>query len=354
MKNLKRFLILVTLCLSVVALSVSAAQAQAPEAATLAPRMVGVWHLERIPESWSPLEEPDPDRKAILSLTSEPLYAVADDGQISPVQAAALPEDVTAEFAGTYGIPATAPRGYAFAIDLREGAFWDDGRALTAGDWIYTIEMLLEREAFPLEIANYQAYRRGDTGPAAQIVSLEEAGFESVEEAEEAGIRDFYLETEEFWGLDSGWWRITDRTRLFDAAIPSGCEEMYVTPAYLYREYLSRTGELWRYQKEYVGIPVADGEPMTLQDVGLLVQEDRMVLILQDRTTPTHLALALADLYPVQQGARIEDYGTAGYYTGCGKYRITSVTGTEILLEPNPYWTGAPADLELVRCTAAS
>lgn len=354
MKNLKRLLTLACLCLMVLSLPVSAAESLTTEVPTLAPRMVGVWELGQIPESWNPLEELDSDRQAILSLTSEPLYCVADDGQIMPVQAAALPEDVTAEFAGTYGIPATAPRGYAFAIDLREGTFWDDGRALTAGDWLYTIEMLLEREAFSLEIANYQAYRRGDTGPAAQIVSLEDAGFDSVEEAEEAGIRDFYLETEEFWGLDSGWWRITDRTRLFDAAIPSGCEEMYVTPAYLYREYLSHTGELWRYQKEYVGIPVSDGEPMTLQDVGLLVQEDRMVLILQERTTPIHLALALTDLYPVQQGAKLENYGTAGYYTGCGKYRITSVTKSEILLEPNPYWTGETSDLELVRCTAAS
>ena len=175
-----------------------------------------------------------------------------------------------------------------------------------------------------------------------------------MEEAAEAGFHDFYLETEEFWGLESGWYRITDRTRLFDEAIPSGCEEMYVTPAYLFREYLSSAGQLWRYQSSYVGIPVSDGAAMTLQDVGLLVQEDRMVLILQERTTANHLALALTDLYPIQQGAKPEIYGTADYYTGCGMYRITSVTKSEIQLEPNPYWTGNQTNLELVRCVTGS
>lgn len=351
MKNLKRITALLCL-LAIFVLPVSAAEATEP--AALEPRMIGIWELEEIPDSWNPLDERSADQQAILSLTSEPLYRIADDGQVMPVQAAAMPEDVTAEFAGLYGIPANAPRGYAFAVDLREGTFWDDGRELTGGDWIYTIEMLLERDGFPLEIANYEAYRRGDTGPAAQIISLKEAGFNSVEEAEAAGFTDFYLETEEFWGLDNGWYRITDRTRLFDAAIPSGCEEMYVTPAYLYREYLSSAGELWRYQSRYVGIPVSDGEAMTLEDVGLLAQEDRMVLILEERTAPIHLALALTDLYPMQQGAKPETYGTAGYYTGCGQYKITSVSKSEILLEPNPYWTGNPTELELVRCTAAS
>lgn len=352
MNRIKRFLALLCLCLTVLGLPVSATEA-ATEAPTLPPLIVGVRTLSEIPESWDPMEDRNGDQEAILALTSEPLYRLTD-GTVTPAQAAALPADVTVDFAGSYGIPDGASRGYAFAIELRDGTFWDDGKALTETDWLFTIEKVMEQESFPLEISNYRAYLRGDTSAVSQIISLMEAGYNSVEEAENAGIRDFYLDTTYFWGLDTGWLRVTDRTRLFDAAIPSGCEEMYVTPAYLYREYLSSTGSMTMFQSEFVGIPAESGEKMTMNDVGLFVQDGRLVLVLQEQTTATHVALALTGLYPVQQGTDRENYGTAANYRGCGPYRIASVTETEILLTPNPYWTGEPAEFEIVRCEKAS
>lgn len=353
MKNTKRIAILTCVLLMILALPVSATETPGP---TLAPRMEGVMELSQMPDNWSPLGQLTDDQRAILSLTSEALYKIDSEGQLQPAQAAALPQDVTAQFAGHYGIPKTAVRGYAFAIPLRDRACWDDGRPLSAGDWVYTIEMLLKRDLLPLDIANYDAYRQGETGPAAQIVSLEDAGYSSLTDAQAAGIRDFYVETNVFWGLDAGWCRVTDRTRLFDPAIPSGCEEMYVTPAYLFQTYLTNSGGLKYFQKQFVGVPAADGEPMTMADVGLLVWEDQLVLVLQDRTTPSQLALALTSFYPVQQGADPDRYGTAGYYTGCGEYRIISANAKEILMVPSAFWTGETADveLELVRFRSAS
>ena len=348
MKNMKRLFILA--CALMLLVLPAAATETTP---TLAPRVEGVLELSQIPESWNPLGQLTDDQRAILSLTSETLYRVDGEGQIQPAQAAELPVDVTAQFAGHYGIPSIAVRGYAFAIPLRDGATWDDGRPLSAGDWTYTIELLLKQDQLPLDIANYHAYRQGDTSPAAQIVSLEDAGYKSMEEAQAAGLRDFYVETNVFWGLDAGWLRITDRTRLFDPAIPSGCEEMYVTPAYLFHTHLSNSGDLKYFQKEFVGIPAADGEPMTMADVGLLVWEDQLVLILEERTTPSQLALALSPFYPIQQGAKADRYGTAGYYTGCGPYRIVSANKEEILMVPNSFWSGETADVELVRCYKA-
>ena len=352
MKNTKRILILACVLLMILALPVSATES----APTLAPRVEGVLELTKVPESWSPLGQLDDDQRAILSLTSETLYKVDSEGQIQPAQAAELPQDVTAHFAGNYGIPSSAVRGYAYAIALREGACWDDGRVLTAGDWTYTLEMLLERDLLPLDIANYHAYRQGETGPAAQIVSLEEAGYKSMEEAQAAGIQDFYVETNVFWGLDAGWLRATDRTRLYDPAIPSGCEEMYVTPAYLFKTYLSNSGALNYFQKKFLGIPAADGAPMTMADVGLLVWEDQLVIILQERTTASQLALALSNFYPIQQGAKVDRYGTPGYYTGCGEFRIVSANKDQIIMVPSAFWTGetAEVELELVRCYGAS
>lgn len=351
MKNVKRIFILACVLMALI-LPVSATQSPA---ATLAPRVEGVLELTQVPENWSPLGQLNDDQRAILSLTSETLYKIDGEGQIQPAQAAELPLDVTAQFAGRFGIPKAAVRGYAFAIPLRSGACWDDGRPLSAGDWAYTVELLLKQDVLPLDIANYHAYRQGETGPAAQIVSLEDAGYKSVEEAQAAGLRDFYVETNVFWGLDAGWLRITDRSRLFDPAIPSGCEEMYVTPAYLFRHHLSNAGDLKHFQKKFVGVPAADGEAMTMADVGVQILEEQLVLILEERTTPSQLALALCGFYPIQQGANPDRYGTAGYYTGCGPYRIVSVTKDEILMVPSAFWTGETADmeLELVRCYSA-
>jgi ABC-type transport system substrate-binding protein len=354
MKKMKRFMALLCLLLMILALPVSATEPAATEMPVLSPRIVGVWNLSGLPDNWNPLEVRNGDQEAILSLTAEPLYRLGYDGSVESAQAAALPVDVTAEFAGTYEIPEYAGRGYAFAIELRAGAFWEDGKALTAADWSYTVEMLLAKEKFPLALANHRAFLRGDTHPAQKIVSLMDAGFDSVAQAQEAGIRDFYVDTTYFWGLDTGWRRTTDRTRLFDAAIPSGCEEMYVTAAYLYRQYLSDTGSENMFQSEFVGIPVESGEALTMDDVGLLVQDNRLILILQEPATATHVALALSGLYPVPQGTDAGQYGSASAYRSCGPYRIESMTNTEIILVPNPHWTGEKAEFETVFCRTGS
>ena len=347
--------IVALLCLLALVLPVFATEAatENTESPTLAPLVVGVRTLTEMPENWSPLTRLTPDQKAILDLTGEPLYRT-HNGAVIPAQAAQLPVDVTAEFAGRYNIPTHAARGYAYAITIRDNALWEDGSKLTLNDWVYTIEKQFEMDVFPLEIANYRAFLRGDTAPADEIVSLMEVGYNSIEEAEEAGFTDFYIDTTNFWGLDTGWRRSTDRTKLFDEAMPSGCEEMYVTPAYLYREYLGKTGIQTMFQSEFVGIPVRDGEKMTINDVGLFVDSDRLVLVLQEQLTATHLALLLTETYPVPQGADVSNYGTAANYLSCGPYRVESVTGQQILLTPNPNWTGAATAFEQVSCRTAS
>lgn len=339
--KLKRLTALL-LCLAL-AVPVFATEPEAvPE--TLPPIYVGVQKLDSLPASWDPLEERNADQETILRLTAEPLYRLSGEGRIEPAQAADLPRDVTAEFAGSFGIPRDARRGYAFAISPREGACWEDGTSVTAADWLFTVEKLLEKERFSLEIANYEAVLRGDTYPATEVKSLLEAGYHSVAEAENAGITDFYVDTTWYWGLDAGWLRITDRTRLFDGAIPSGCEEMYVTPAYLYRNYLSETGKEAVFQSEFVGIPVHSGEKLGRDEVGLFADNNRLILILQEPAAVSTVALAMTNLYPVRNG-----YG-AGTYSACGPYRVADKTATELLLEPNPYWNGAAAEFEQIRC----
>ena len=349
MKQIKRFLALLLSFAVVCAVPVLAAET---ESNTLPPVYVGVQRLENIPESWNPLEETDADQKAILRLTGETLYRQDETGAVVPAQATELPVDVTAEFAGSYGIPKNARRGYAFSIDIRPDARWEDGKTVNAADWFFTVERLLERGRFPLEIVNYEAFRQGATRPSDQIISLKEAGFGSVAEAEAAGHTDFYIDLEGFWGLTTGWLRITDRTRLQDAAIPSGCEEMYLTAEYLYRNYLSDSGSQKMFQSEFVGIPVALGQQLIMADVGLVAMENRLVLILQEPTTCGYVACALTELVPVRPSGYSDHYGTRDSYVSCGPYRIASVSGAEITLEPNPHWTGAEAEFKNIFCRA--
>ncbi len=46
--------------------------------------------------------------------------------------------------------------------------------------------------------------------------------------------------------------------------------------------------------------------------------------------------------------------GTDTNYLSCGPYRIESVSEEQILLTPNPNWTGATAAFEQVSCRPAS
>lgn len=353
MNKMKQLLALV-LSLLLLALPVAASETETAAPATevpetLPPIFVGVARLPAIPENWDPLGAESDGKQELLELISEPIFRL-EAGMPVPAQAAALPADVTEEFSGQYGIPANAVRNYAFAISIREGASWENGKPVTAEDWYYTVEQLLKQERFPLEIANYRAYLREETEPAQEIVSLMEAGFSSVEEAENAGHQDFYVETEVFWGLDdTGWFRITDRTRLFDAAIPSGCEEMFVTPAYLYHKYLAG-GSLAMFQREFVGLPVEEGAKLGWDQVGLLLQEDRLVLILQEPAAPEFVALSMTGLYPVEK----QSHNSNAAVTSCGPYRVSEAAAGALLLEPNPHWSGEAAEFERVRCVSGS
>lgn len=349
MNNWKKMTVLL-LCLVLLCAPVQAAETE--ENMTLPPIYVGVQEMGELPGNWNPLTAESADATALLALTSRPLYGTDTEGALIPIQAAAMPQDVTAEFAGQFGIPAGATRAYAYEIDLADSLYWDDGRPITIADWSDTLEQLVHMGRFGLKIANYDAYCRGDTAPATEVISLMEAGYGSLVEARNAGYQDLYIDTTYFWGLDTGWFRVTDRTRLLDTAIPSGCEEMYITPAYLFRTYLGENGSQQQFQSEFLGIPVTPGPAVTAEEVGLFVREDRLVVILEEPTAASTLALALKDLYPVPAGSG-DSYGTAADYRGCGPYRILSATGSEITLEPNPYWQGEPVTYARIRCVTA-
>lgn len=312
---------------------------------TVEPDIVtAVRNMETIPTDFGIHAADSGELQWLRSITASPLYAMTAGGSWEPVLAASLPEDVTAEYTGTYGIPADAARGYAFRIVLSPDACWENGQRITSGDFLYSIKALFSHEESRndwLFLSGAAAIDQGQTKTRRDIVSLKDAGFSNLPEAWGAGYKEFFLDTEGFWGLNEGWKSVSDRTRIRDYAMPSRLDEAFVSPAYLYRNYLLE-GEHRRLLSAFIGISKTPGESYTMDDLGLIsVSDDEFVIILQSPATASTLMQYLEKLTLFRKNTQ--------EYLSCGPYRIVSATAEEILLEPNPNWWGAPDPREYDR-----
>lgn len=66
---------------------------------------------------------------------------IIDGGFVVHYSAASNLEDVTAEYAGSYGIPEGTAGNRAWRLTLREDLKWNDGTAITASDFVYSISI---------------------------------------------------------------------------------------------------------------------------------------------------------------------------------------------------------------------
>lgn len=64
-------------------------------------------------------------------------------------------EDVTAKYAGRYGLAADAEKGQAFAMTLRNDLKWDDGTPIKAADFVYTMSQQLSPKYLFATASNY-------------------------------------------------------------------------------------------------------------------------------------------------------------------------------------------------------
>ena len=310
-------------------------------------RVVAIQEMATLPTGWNPLETDTPEAVFIQDLTGGGLYRLSGDGKTISSSYAALPKDVTAEYAGTFGVPENAVRGYAYRISLSGSACWDDGTPITADDWMLSGKKMLEGDHETLLIlANAAGYRKGETHDP-QIISLGDAGYNSVAAAQEAGITDFYVDVEHYWGLGDGWRSITDITRLKDYAMTLGYPEMYVSAAWLYSRYLANERSQAYFQSEFVGI-AGEGVPLTLDDVGLLKTGDyELVLILEEPETASSLAAKLENFRLIREDST---YRSAAGSASYGPYRVAEVTSESIRLEKNPNWWGKEGQYDEILC----
>lgn len=317
-------------------------------ASAAAPQEIAVREMESLPTGWNPLEAGTEEAAFLAELTGGGMYRVSSDGKTISSDLAELPEDVTAEYAGSYGVSKNAVRGYAYRITLNENACWDDGASITAADWIYSgMKLLGSSENQTLRIlANAEGFRNGETHDPA-VISLAEAGYGSVTEAQDAGITEFFVDVEHYWGLGEGWMSIHDRSRIRDHAMPQGYAESYLSPALLYRRYLAPEQPYAYFQSEFVGI-AGEGTALTLEDVGLLKTGDyELVLVLEEPETSSSLAAKLEGFVLVRAGS---DYRSPESSASYGPYRVAEATGESILLERNPNWWGGDGSYEQILC----
>lgn len=350
MKTFNRVLVLV-LILCMLPVAVFAAETTDP---TL---KIGIYETNILPKAWGPFADASDGKDLILDLTTVPFYNLSESGVFS-ASLAGLPEDITAEYEidEKFGISKTARRGHVFRIDLNPNIYWEDGSKVTAKDVQFTLISYARQNALDITIAGMDDYLQGVRNPSGVVGSLQQAGFASVEEAKEAGHHHFYLDMTHFWGLDEGWVSIESRTAFHDRAIPTGVNEMYITPAYLYQQYLRDGGRQDHLQSEFIGI-AGDTMPMTEKDIGVIVKDNhQLILILEEPTTVTALTAELSKLIIVKEDRFGLGYGSSvSSYCSYGPYKVTAVNPREIILQPNEAWKNElPYDVDQIRISPAA
>lgn len=326
------------------------ASTEEPTEPTLPPEpdiISAVHTVAKLPDNWSPLTPDTAEKQWLRAQTSAPVYALSDNGSWEPVLAAALPEDVTAAYAGTYGIPTRAQSGYAFRILLRKDARWEDGSLITADDYIFSIRKLLEDEENRPNwtfLAGADEVLSGVKKPGTEIIRLQDEDFSGVQEALDAGYTDLYIDTTRFWGLDGGWKSISDRTRMQDFAMPDGMDERFVSPAYLYTYYLADGKESSRLQSRYLGLCKPLEETVTMEDLGVLKSNSyELVFVLNRPVTPSYFMQMLENLFLFRESYWGKAFATSPEtYCSYGPYRIALAEADRIILEPNEFWFGTP------------
>ncbi|MBQ9539784.1 MAG: hypothetical protein IJU95_11015 [Treponema sp.] len=109
------------------------------------------------PSTWNPTDWQMASDRLPLDYTCDGLYEfnlneTRDGYVIEPGMASKMPEDVTASYAGRYGLPADAKSGYAWKIHLRDDLCWDNGEKIDVDDFIYSAQQFLNPK-----MKNYRA-----------------------------------------------------------------------------------------------------------------------------------------------------------------------------------------------------
>ncbi|MBQ9383157.1 MAG: hypothetical protein IJT87_02855 [Ruminiclostridium sp.] len=225
--------------------------------------------------------------ESVLTYLSDGFYEFQlnsdkDGWAIACEMAAALPEDVTADYVGKYGI-SEGDKAKAFKIALNPDACWEDGTPINADSYIYSYRELLDpkmmnRRADSLYAGEFEIY-----GAKAYLYQGREAFTpidDNISDWLAAGNDESTLYVDlSFWGVakedGTTYAPITDDTMIRDEGVEDEtADEAYVSAKYLYDNYLSAGKPYADYSGQYLGQLESYAADYSFDDVGVIKTGD--------------------------------------------------------------------------------
>jgi len=217
--------------------------------------------------NWDPLSWETADDSSLLDYISTGFYSFVLNSDktgysVVPEMAAEMPVDVTAEYAGTLGVK-EGETGKAWRIALNQDATWDNGEKITAADYLYSMQQLLNPKMLNRRADSYYAgsfviYN------AKNYLYAGKTAYDLITDTAEnliAAGTDVYLDMG-FWGLVGAadadgnacpnYVNINDETKYRDEAVAEGEAEDWVSAKYLFDNYLAAGAAYESYQNQYL------------------------------------------------------------------------------------------------------
>ena len=241
--------------------------------------------------NWDPLSWETNEDSAILDYVSSGFYTFVlnptkDGYSVACEMAAAMPLDVTASYVGQYGVK-EGETAKAWRIALNPLAKWEDGTPITADDYVYSMQQLLNpkmlnRRADSFYAGDFVIYN------AKNYLYAGKTTYDTIENTAEALVTegaDVYLDMS-FWGmvgaLDADgnaapqYVSITDETMYRDAGVEEGEDEAWVSAKYLFDNYLAAGQAYESYQGQYL-YTASIADAATWDEVGFKKIDDYTV-----------------------------------------------------------------------------
>ena len=252
--------------------------------------------LDWNPHAWETNED-----SLILDIISPPFYGFkvnsAKNGySVFPEMASEMPMDVTGEYVGSYGV-AEGESAKAWRIALNPDAVWDNGTKITADDYIYSMQQLLNpkmlnRRADSYYDGDFSIVNAKNYLYAGQMAyaALGDASASALLEAGE----DVYVDMFNFWGLEGcvdadgnetpQYVSVTDDVLYRDVAVEDEtADEAWVSGKYLYENYLAEDAPYAEYAAENLAT-ASVMEGAAWEDVGLVKIDDYTIDIILEQS----------------------------------------------------------------------
>ena len=239
--------------------------------------------------NWDPLSWETKDDDSIRSMQVSSFYAFKLNSDktgysIAPEMAAEYPVDVTAEYAGQYGVK-EGEEAKAWRIALRQDITWDDGTPINADDFVYSMQQQLNPKMLNRRA---DSWYDGDFSivNAKNYLYAGKETYDAIPEAAEdliAAGTEVFLDMD-FWGVTGApdaegnvapqYVSIADDTMYRDAAVEDeNADEAWVSAKYIYDNYLAAGAPYNSYADQYLKVKNV-GAVVGWDDVGFKKIDD--------------------------------------------------------------------------------